>query len=325
MLTLQQAAEKLKSLDEVLILCHRNPDGDTLGSGYALCRAYQNHGKKARVFCSDPIPEKFYYLRQAVKEEDFTPLHIISVDVADPSLLGERTESLIASLHPVEISIDHHPTHRQFADETYIEPQSASCCEIIRVLLDAMNWEVDRETATCLYTGIATDTGCFKFSSTSPRTHRIAAEMIEKGADYIGINKVMFDTITFQELALERLALEQMWMSEDGSIAVLTITTDMLSKTGVSEAELDRITSLTRKIKGVEIGITIKQRGPADYKVSVRTGETRSASDICAVFGGGGHARAAGCQFNDPDPEHIRRLLIQAVADTAPEKSEEKA
>ena len=319
MLTLQQTAQELLSFEDVLILCHRNPDGDTLGSGYALCRAYLEHGVRARVFCSDEVPEKFHYLSNGIPQTEFTPRHILSVDVADPGLLGEKALNLVASLHPVELSIDHHPTHRQFADEIYVEANSASCCEIIRVLLEEMGWEVTPSIASCLYTGIATDTGCFKFSNTSPRTHRIAAEMIEKGADYIPINKVMFDTLTFPELALERLALEKMWMSEDGSIAVMTITTDMLHKTSVSESELDRITSFTRKIKGVEIGITIKQRGPEDFKVSVRTGESRSAADICAVFGGGGHARAAGCQFNEADPVNIREQLLQAVRDTDPE------
>lgn len=319
MLTLQQTAQELLSFEDVLILCHRNPDGDTLGSGYALCRAYLEHGVRARVFCSDEVLEKFHYLSDGIPQTEFTPRHILSVDVADPGLLGEKALNLVASLHPVELSIDHHPTHRQFADEIYVEANSASCCEIIRVLLEEMGWEVTPSIASCLYTGIATDTGCFKFSNTSPRTHRIAAEMIEKGADYIPINKVMFDTLTFPELALERLALEKMWMSEDGSIAVMTITTDMLHKTSVSESELDRITSFTRKIKGVEIGITIKQRGPEDFKVSVRTGESRSAADICAVFGGGGHARAAGCQFNEADPVHIREQLLQAVRDTDPE------
>lgn len=319
MLTLQQTAQELLSFEDVLILCHRNPDGDTLGSGYALCRAYLEHGVRARVFCSDEVPEKFHYLSDGIPQTEFTPRHILSVDVADPGLLGEKALNLVASLHPVELSIDHHPTHRQFADEIYVEANSASCCEIIRVLLEEMGWEVTPSIASCLYTGIATDTGCFKFSNTSPRTHRIAAEMIEKGADYIPINKVMFDTLTFPELALERLALEKMWMSEDGSIAVMTITTDMLHKTSVSESELDRITSFTRKIKGVEIGITIKQRGPEEFKVSVRTGESRSAADICAVFGGGGHARAAGCQFNEADPVHIREQLLQAVRDTDPE------
>ena len=319
MLTLQQTAQELLSFEDVLILCHRNPDGDTLGSGYALCRAYLEHGVRARVFCSDEVPEKFHYLSDGIPQTEFTPRHILSVDVADPGLLGEKALNLVASLHPVELSIDHHPTHRQFADEIYVEANSASCCEIIRVLLEEMGWEVTPSIASCLYTGIATDTGCFKFSNTSPRTHRIAAEMIEKGADYIPIHKVMFDTLTFPELALERLALEKMWMSEDGSIAVMTITTDMLHKTSVSESELDRITSFTRKIKGVEIGITIKQRGPEEFKVSVRTGESRSAADICAVFGGGGHARAAGCQFNEADPVHIREQLLQAVRDTDPE------
>ena len=191
MLTLQQTAQELLSFEDVLILCHRNPDGDTLGSGYALCRAYLEHGVRARVFCSDEVPEKFYYLSDGIPQTEFIPRHILSVDVADPDLLGEKALNLVASLHPVELSIDHHPTHRQFADEIYVEANSASCCEIIRVLLEEMGWEVTPSIASCLYTGIATDTGCFKFSNTSPRTHRIAAEMIEKGANYISINKVV--------------------------------------------------------------------------------------------------------------------------------------
>ena len=117
MLTLQQTAQELLSFEDVLILCHRNPDGDTLGSGYALCRAYLEHGVRARVFCSDEVPEKFHYLSDGIPQTEFTPRHILSVDVADPGLLGEKALNLVASLHPVELSIDHHPTHRQFADE----------------------------------------------------------------------------------------------------------------------------------------------------------------------------------------------------------------
>ena len=311
MLTRHQAAQMLASFDRVLILCHRNPDGDTLGSGFGLCRALLRQGKKARVFCNDPIPDKFGYM--IPKQEDFVPLHVVSVDVADPALLGPNTEKLLASLPPVELSIDHHPTHKQFAENLYLEADSASCCEIVCELLREMGWEIDQGIADCLYTGLSTDTGCFRFSNTSPRTHRIAAEMIEMGADHTRINKVMFDTVTFAELELEQLALEKMWMSDDHKIAVLTITTDMLRQTGVSETQLDRITALTRKISGVEVGITIKQRGENDFKVSVRTAETISASDICANFGGGGHARAAGCQFDLSDPVLIREKLVEAV------------
>ena len=308
--TLQAAAAMLLSFDRVLILCHRNPDGDTIGSAAALCRAYLNMGRQAKIFCHDAFPEKFSYLLPEMP--DFAPEHIVSVDVADPALLGSRTEEMLNN-RPIALSIDHHPTHKQFAQTLCLEEHSASCCEIIRVLLGEMGCPVTKEIADCIYTGAATDTGCFKFSNTSPRTHRIAAEMIEAGADYVTINKVMFDTKTFPELKLEQLALEQLWLSEDGKIAVLTITSDMLEKTGVRETELDAITALPRKIAGVEAGITIKQRGENEFKVSVRTGETLDASRICGKFGGGGHARAAGCQFEGLSPAAIREKLAAAV------------
>lgn len=308
--TLQAAAAMLLSFDRVLILCHRNPDGDTIGSAASLCRAYLNMGRQAKIFCHDAFPEKFSYLLPEMP--DFAPEHIVSVDVADPALLGSRTEEMLNN-RPIALSIDHHPTHKQFAQTLCLEEHSASCCEIIRELLGEMGCPVTKEIADCIYTGAATDTGCFKFSNTSPRTHRIAAEMIEAGADYVTINKVMFDTKTFPELKLEQLALEQLWLSEDGKIAVLTITSDMLEKTGVRETELDAITALPRKIAGVEAGITIKQRGENEFKVSVRTGETLDASRICGKFGGGGHARAAGCQFEGLSPAVIREKLAAAV------------
>lgn len=311
MLTRKQAAEMLLGLDDLLILCHRNPDGDTLGSGFALCRAFLEQGRRARVFCQDSVPDKFSYMLPEMP--DFTPKAVISVDIADAALLGPRTEEQVALYGPVALSIDHHPSHRQFAEKLYLEGDSASCCEIIFTLLEEMGWPVSRPVADCLYTGVATDTGCFKFSNTSPRTHRIAAELIEKGADYVTINKVMFDTKTFEDLKLERLALDRLWMSADGKIAVMTITKGMMDEAGVDETGLDAITSLPRKIEGVEVGITLKQRGVSEFKVSVRTGETTSASDICAHFGGGGHARAAGCQFEGIAPDDIREKMVEAA------------
>ena len=289
MLTKTEAAEKLLALEDVLILCHRNPDGDTLGSGFALARALLNKGRRARVFCHDAVPEKFAYM--VPEMPDFEPKTVISVDVADFALFGERTEAQIARYGPVALAIDHHPSHRPFAEELYLEGDSASCCEIIWGLLKERKdeWQLDAAIASCLYTGVATDTGCFKFSNTSPRTHRTAAELMELGADYVSINKVMFDTKTFEDLKLERLALDRLWMSADGK------------------------TALPRKIEGVEVGITLKQRGESEFKVSVRTGETTSASDICAHFGGGGHARAAGCQFEGLSPEEIREKMVKAA------------
>ena len=313
MLTKTEAAQKLLALDDVLILCHRNPDGDTLGSGFALARALLNKGRRARVFCHDAVPEKFAYM--VPEMPDFEPKTVISVDVADFALFGERTEAQIARYGPTALAIDHHPSHRPFAEELYLEGDSASCCEIIWGLLKERKdeWQLDAAIASCLYTGVATDTGCFKFSNTSPRTHRTAAELMELGADYVSINKVMFDTKTFEDLKLERLALDRLWMSADGKIAVMTITKELMDEAGVDETGLDAITALPRKIEGVEVGITLKQRGESEFKISVRTGETTSASDICAHFGGGGHARAAGCQFEGLSPEEIREKMVKAA------------
>ena len=128
MLTKTEAAQKLLALEDVLILCHRNPDGDTLGSGFALARTLLNKGRRTRVFCHDAVPEKFAYM--VPEMPDFEPKTVISVDVADFALFGERTEAQIARYGPVALAIAHHPSHRPFAEELYLEGDSASCCEI---------------------------------------------------------------------------------------------------------------------------------------------------------------------------------------------------
>ena len=318
MLTLQQTAQELLSFEDVLILCHRNPDGDTLGSGYALCRAYLEHGVRARVFCSDEVPEKFHYLSDGIPQTEFTPRHILSVDVADPGLLGEKALNLVASLHPVELSIDHHPTHRQFADEIYVEANSASCCEIIRVLLEEMGWEVTPSIASCLYTGIATDTGCFKYSNVTAKTHMIVSQLYEYNIGAPEINRIMFDTKSRKLLELERMVLDASEFHFGGKCILLPVTAEMQEKTGCSGTELEGIAVISRSVEGVIAGITVKQTDDAEFKVSLRTYPPLDASAICRKLGGGGHKGAAGASVNGTLDE-VKAAVLKAVEETMEE------
>ena len=168
--------------------------------------------------------------------------------------------------------------------------------------------------ASCLYTGIATDTGCFKFSNTTPRSHRYAAELIEKGADYGEINRVMFEVKSRGRIAMERKVLENIEFYYGGRFAVITVTRDMIKETGCPLGDLDGVTAMSRQIEGVQIGVTIKEKPDGKYKVSLRTFEPYNAADICAVFGGGGHVRAAGCEFSC-DIESAKRQLLSAIGE----------
>lgn len=305
------AVEALKNADDILILTHKNPDGDTLGSGSALLRALKSLNKRVRLLNEDKINDKFQYLFEGIEGENFEPSFIVSVDVAERRLLGDSFLERYGDR--VDLAIDHHDTSRLFAKMTYCESDSASCCEIVYLIIKALGVEIDSSIASCLFTGCSTDTGCFKYSSVTPRTHRIAAELIEKGANHSKINELMFDTKTVGSIALEKMCLESLEYFGDGKIAAICVTKDMLHECGVDKSALDAIKPLTRQIEGVEIGITVKEEDNGKIGISLRTSENYDAAAICAHFGGGGHIRAAGCEMKNVTVGEAKKVVAEYI------------
>ncbi len=307
------AVNRLKQADNILILTHMNPDGDTLGSGYALLRALKAMGKRARLLNGDKINSKFGYIYDGIESENFKPDFIVSVDVAEKKLLGDELMSRYGD--KVDLAIDHHDSSRLFAKETYCESDSASCCEIIYLIIKALGVKIDSAMASCIYTGCSTDTGCFKYSGVTPRTHRIAAELIELGAAHSKINEIMFDTKTVGSIALERMCLESLEYFGSGKIAAICVTKAMLNECNVDKSALDAIKPLTRQIEGVEIGITVKEEDNGKVGISLRTSENYDAAAICAHFGGGGHIRAAGCEMKNVTVGQAKEMVAEYILD----------
>ena len=303
------AVSMLKNADKILILTHRNPDGDTLGSGFALLRALRQLGKRVKLLNADAINEKYAHLYEGLSEESFEEEFIVSVDVAERKLLGDLMEKYADK---VDLSIDHHGTGKLFAKKTYCESESASACEIVYEIVKALGAKIDKGIADCIYTGCSTDTGCFKYSNVTPRTHRIAAELIECGADHSKINEKMFDTKSINSIKLERMCYESLEVFGGGKVAVITVTKEMLRKSGTDKSALDAIKPITRQIEGVEIGLTVKEEDGGASGVSIRTSENYDASAICAHFGGGGHIRAGGCEIKDT-PENAKEKVIEYI------------
>lgn len=294
-INVEKCAKILKSEDDILILCHAHPDGDTLGCGFALLRALQKLGKRVKLSCADDIPSKFNYLFDDIEPVEFEEKYIVAVDVATENLLGDL-EKLYGG--KVDMCIDHHGTNTEFAKNLLLNADAAAACEIVLKVIKALGVSIDKKMADCLYTGLSTDSGCFKYSSTTSNTYRAAAELIDLGADNGYINRVMFETKTKTYAALERLAIEGMEFFLDERVCVITITNEMYEKTGSSEQEIEPIAPLTRQIEGVEIGITIKEKKDGTCKCSLRTYESVDASNLASCFGGGGHKQAAACKFN---------------------------
>lgn len=309
MISASAAASFLERSDKFVILTHASPDGDTLGSAYALADALCALNKRVFVVCPDKIPEKFGYL---IKEyEAFEPETVVAVDIADEKLLGSLYDRYSGR---AALCIDHHGSNTKYAEMLYLEADAAAACECIYNVTNELGTKITPYMASCLYTGIATDTGCFKFSNTTPRSHRYAAELIEKGADYGEINRVMFEVKSRGRIAMERKVLENIEFYYGGRCAVITVTRNMIKETGCPLGDLDGVTAMSRQIEGVQIGVTIKEKPDGKYKVSLRTFEPYNAADICAVFGGGGHIRAAGCEFSC-DIESAKRQLLSAIGE----------
>ena len=307
MTDISAAAKLVFGNDRILILTHVNPDGDTLGSACALCLALRSAGKQANISNSEPIPQKYHFMTELVPDEDFAPEFVMSVDVADEKLLGSKNQNLWGG--KISLAIDHHSTNRLFAAETCLEGESASCAEIIYLMIKAMGVAVSKDMANCLFTGVTTDTGCFRYYNVTSRTHRIAAELIDCGAEAGMINELMFERKTLAQLELQRRCLERLELLFSGRMALFTITARMSEETGCDESDFDPIVMLSRQIEGVKLGVTLKERANGSVRASVRSNEEVNAAAFCSAFGGGGHVRAAGCSFSCTMDE-ARKLVI---------------
>ncbi len=306
-INVEKCAQILREKDNILILTHAHPDGDTLGCGFALCRALLELGKKARVICADEIQKKYAYLMQDLDMPSFDEDYVVAVDVATENLLGSLQDVYGGK---IDMCIDHHGSNTDYAKYLLLNADAAAACEIIFKVIKALGVDIDKNIANCLYTGLTTDTGCFRYSSATSNTYRAAAELIDLGADNGKINRIMFETKTKTYAALERMAIEGMQFFCNERICVITVTQDMYKKTGSNEQETEAIAPLTRQTEGVEIGLTIREKPDGTCKCSIRTYESVDASALAACFGGGGHKQASACKF-DCGVDEAKQMLVK--------------
>lgn len=307
-ITLDAAAQFLLDNDDFLILSHANPDGDTCGCAYGLCGALQRVGKRARIACSDPLSERFAFLREAIETQDFDEKTVVSVDVADKSLLGDLEEKYGDI---VDLALDHHVSHRSFGKRIFVDDSAAAACEIIYDLVLLLGeGALDEKVAKCLYTGIATDTGCFKFGNTTRATHEKAGKLMEYGFDAADLNYVLFDMKTKARIELERYVFENIEFFAEDKGAIIALSKEILDSVDVED--INGISALPRQIQGVEVGVVLKEKKDG-WKASLRSNNV-NVQEICGLFGGGGHIRAAGCTVKGALDE-VKKQIIKAVTD----------
>lgn len=299
--------------DNYLLLCHSSPDGDTVGSAVALARGLIFLGKKVNIKCGDEFTKDFLFMFEGLELTETAAGCTVAVDVADPKLLGEEFEKLYGD--KIDLCIDHHPSNVMYAAKSYVEPGSASAAEIIFELLNLMNVEITPAIASCLFVGVSTDTGCFRYSNTTVRTFEIAAKLAEAGADTYNIITTFFETKTKTYAALERLALDSMRFYFDDRCALICVTADMYERSGSNENETTKIANLPRQIEGVLVGVMMREQSDGSFKASLRTHGDIDASAICKRLGGGGHKGAAACVLNTSKQKAINMLLKEIGAE----------
>ncbi len=305
----ERVVKFLRDNDNYCILCHKNLDGDTLGGAYALFYALLEIGKKSKVqVMGKEHMEKFDFLYpKSGCELSFDVENFITVDVADLMLLDENFRDKAFSL-----CIDHHDSNKIPARLKFVDHERAAACELIYLILKELGVNLNKNILNCLYTGICTDTGCFKFSNVTPLTHKIAAELIEKGADFSSINFYMFDNKTRARLQLEKEIISNLEYYFNGRCALVFVTQQIINNVNATKEDCADIAYIPACVHGVCVAITAKQEQEYCYKISVRARNGYSANIFCRRFGGGGHEAAAGCMVNG-NIGLVREKLICAL------------
>lgn len=307
-MTLTECAGFLLRNDRYLVLTHRRPDGDALGSAAALCLCLQTMGKTCLMLENPETTDRYLTItKEFHAPADYRPDTVVSVDLAEEGILQMNGGPWAGG---VDLSIDHHPSNSGYAKERLLDPEAAACGEILYALFKELG-VMNARLAELLYIAVTTDTGCFRYKNTTPNTLRVGAALLEAGAP-IDLNRTLFMKKRRSRLELEGRIIESLEYFEDGEACIGTVRLADLSECGTTEADMEDIASVSGQVEGVELSITLRETASDRWKVSVRTGRYANANAVCSEFGGGGHGMAAGCTLEGPEDE-VRRRLKDAV------------
>lgn len=294
-MTRNEAARFLLEADNIAIVTHRRPDGDTLGSAALLCRGLRQLGKKVYVLENPEVTEKYVGLLEGLTkawaEEGDT---VVCVDVASPNMLGAHFAPL---QERIRLRIDHHGSATPFTPLSLVEPETAACGEIVYGVLKEMGATLDVAMAEALYTAVSTDTGCFRYANTTANTLRVAADCLAAGANTFRLNQILFETNSLGRLRLQGWLVENAIFLQNGQIAICALPKSKELELGLTEDDLENISGFPRSIAGVKIAATLRQEDAQTVKMSVRAVPGCDAAAICQKFGGGGHTGAAGASM----------------------------
>ena len=321
-LSFEELCERLEVPQNTLILFHRNPDADAVGSAFALKYVLESLGSRAWCVCSNELPTRLGFLSDSKQDsvlpesipEDFEIERIISVDSASPMQLGTLWELYEGQ---IDLMIDHHGMGEQYADG-YIRPEAAATGEIlfdiVKELANAQRLTITDLLCIQLYAAISSDTGCFRFSNVTPETHMRAAELVASGIDCADINQKLFEAKTLDQLRAQAAGISNLHLFMDGQVAVITFPYALKAALDLRDEHLEALVDVARSLAGVKVAIAIRQPGTGGtFRVSTRSNCDYDVSALCALFGGGGHKKAAGCTVTATDTDEAMNRIVREI------------
>lgn len=314
---MKKIAKKLKKSDNIAVFVHENPDGDAIGSIVAFSTALKNIGKKVDVFIENKPEYLSFIIEDSIKlysELDFDKKYdvCVALDCGDKERMGDAVKVFDNAEFTIEL--DHHKTNDNYAGLSYVDAVASATGEIVYELLKIMKIEITESIAQALYIAIISDTGMFKHKNTTSKTFEIVSKLVDCGIDISTITHKLFYENSFDRTKCLGDVLNTLDLYLDGKVGILYLTSEMMQRYGLKETELDGFVEYARNIKGVEIGIFIKQKNETEYKVSLRANSDADMSKIAEKFNGGGHKGAAGCRFENKTIEEIKSCLIEEIA-----------
>lgn len=296
---IEKIAGVLKESYSIAIMAHVSPDGDSIGSMLALYNALNRMGKRVDVYQSDNIPPTYSFLpgisliKKCGTNEGSQYDAAVILDSGGLDRIGDCIK-LLDNIN-LTINIDHHITSSEFAHYNLIDPKASSTGELIYRLIKGIGLEVQKDEAICLYTAILTDTGCFKYPSTTPETHRIAADLISCGIEFWNIHDMIYGNYDYNTVRIMGKVMKGMELSDGGKVVIMQLLHEDLEGLRLEDIDTTDFISYGRDISSVEVAAFIKQTSQDEYKVSFRSKSFVDVRKICEKFGGGGHIRASGC------------------------------
>ena len=314
---IDEAIKIIEKSNNIFIASHINPDGDNIGSILALALALIKQGKTVFALESDRSPANLSFLPgfELIKRytEDMADVDtLITVDSSDPGRLGDN-RSLLNKANYV-INIDHHKSNTNFGDINIVDSKAAATGELIFDFIKRLDIDMDKDIATNIYTAISTDTGSFRYGNVNSQTHEIAAKLLETGIDLTNLNTELYENMSMAKANLFIETINQLKTYENGKIAVIRITQDMLEGTATDWEDTEGIISFVRQIDSIEVACLMKEYKKKEIRVSLRSKKYADVSLICSAFDGGGHMRAAGCTIYK-DIDNAESILINKIKD----------